>query len=57
MLEIASNLSYDEFDDIKYCKNAKEMWDKLKIIHGGDDNVIRAKSKILRGKFDERRMT
>ena len=32
------------------------MWDALKTIYGGDKNVQRAKSKILRGKFDEMRM-
>ena len=33
------------------------MWDKLKTIYGEDDNVLRAKSKSLRGKFDDMRMT
>jgi hypothetical protein len=32
------------------------MWDKLKTMYGGDDNVLRAKSKSLRGKFDDMRM-
>ena len=46
MLEIASPLSYAEFDDIKGLDSAKKMWDALKIIYGGDKNVQRAKSKI-----------
>lgn len=56
MLDIASALSYVEFDDLKDCNNAKKMWDKLKTIYGGDDNVLRAKEKILKGKFDDMRM-
>ena len=27
------------------------MWDKLKLVHGGDDNVWRDKAKSLRGKY------
>ena len=32
------------------------MWNKLKEIYGGDDNVRRAKEKSLRGQFDQMRM-
>ena len=32
------------------------MWDALKKIYGGDKNVLRAKAKSLRGKFDEMRV-
>lgn len=32
------------------------MWHKLKTIYEGDENVLRTKSKSLRGKFDEIRM-
>ena len=56
MLEIASALSYAEFDDIEGLHNAKKMWDALKTIYGGEKNVQRAKSESLRGKFDEMRM-
>ena len=56
MLEIASALSYAEFDDVKGLDSANKMWDVLKTIYGGDKNVQRAKSKSLRGKFDEMRM-
>ena len=56
MLEIASALSYAEFDDIEGLHNAKKMWDALKTIYGGEKNVQRAKSKSLRGKFDEMKM-
>ena len=56
MLEIASPLSYTEFDDIKGLDSAKKMWDSLKTIYGGEKNVQRANSKSLRGKFDEMRM-
>ena len=39
MLEIASALSYLEFEDIKGCKLAKIMWDSIQNIYGGDKNV------------------
>ena len=52
MIDIASDLSYEEFDEIKDYKNAYEMWNKLKEIYGGDDNVRRAKVESLRGYFD-----
>ena len=52
MIDIASTLSYEEFDEVKDCKISFEMWKKLKEIYGGDENVRRAKEKCLRGKFD-----
>lgn len=57
MLEIESTLSYTNFDDIKECTNTKKIWEKLQTIYGGDTNFLRENSKILRGKFDEIRMT
>ena len=48
MINIASNLNYVEFDEVKGCDTAHEMWTKLKDIYGGDDNVKRAKAEILR---------
>ena len=56
MLETTSTLSYAKFDDIKGCDSAKKMWDTLHTIYGGDKNVLRAKAKSLRGKFDDMRM-
>ena len=56
MLEIASALSYVEFDDIKGYERAKKIWDNLHTIYGGDANFLRVKSKSLRGKFDDMRM-
>ena len=56
MIDIASALSYEEFDDIKDCKTAFDMWIKLREIYGGDDNVKRAKAESLRGQFDQMRM-
>ena len=32
------------------------MWDALHTIYGGDKNVLRAKAKSLKGKFDDMRM-
>ena len=46
MLAIASTLSYAEFDDIKGLDSEKKMWDSLKSIYGGENNVQRAKSKV-----------
>ena len=56
MLEIASTLSDDEFDDIKSLDSAKKKWDALHTIYGGYTNVLRAKAESLRGKFDDMRM-
>ena len=56
MLELASSLSYSEFDDIKGCDTTKKMWDDIEKMYGGDKNVLRAKAKSLRGKFDDMRM-
>ena len=53
MIDIASTLSYVEFDEIKDCKSTYTMWNKLKEIYGGDDNVKRAKAESLRGQFDQ----
>ena len=52
MIDIASTHSYEEFDEIKDCKTTFKMWNRLKDIYGGDDNVRRAKLENLRGKFD-----
>ena len=49
MIDITTTLNYEEFDQIKDCKNAHKIWIKLKEIYGGDDNVRRAKEKSLRG--------
>ena len=45
MIDIASTLSYEEFDEIKDQKSTNAMWKKLKEIYGGDDNVRREKLK------------
>ena len=56
MLEISSAIIYAKLDDPKDCNTAKKIWNRLKTIYGGDDNVLRDKSKIIRGKFYDRRM-
>lgn len=56
ILEIASTLSYSEYEDVKLCNSAKLMWDALATIYGGDTNVKRTKVKSLRGKFDDMKM-
>ena len=56
MIDIASTLSYPEFNEIKDYKTAFDIWNKLKEIYGGDECVRRAKVEKLRGKFDQMRM-
>ena len=56
MIDSASALNYAKFDEIKDCKTNFDMWNKLKEIYGGDDNVRRAKVESLRGQFDQMRM-
>ena len=53
MLEIASTLTYLEYKDTKMCDTVKLMWDTLATIYGSNTNVLRAKAKSLRGKFDD----
>ena len=56
MIDIASALSYAEFDEVKDYKIADEMWNKLKNIYGGYENVRRAKIESLQGQFYQMRM-
>ena len=42
MFEIASALSYVEFDDIKGCDSAKKMWDDLHTIYGVDTKKFKS---------------
>ena len=56
MIDIASALSYAKFDELKDCKTAYEMWNKLKDIYGGDENVRRSKVESLREKIDQMKM-
>lgn len=51
MLQIASEISCAEFDDLKDYNTTKKMWDKLKTIYRGYDNLLKSKVEILRGKF------
>ena len=50
-----STLNDVEFDNLKNCATTKEMWDKISLVHGGYQNVLREKDGSLKGKFDERR--
>ena len=56
MIDITFSLNYEEFDEVNDYKTAFDMWNKLKDIYGGDENVRRAKVEILRGQFDQIRM-
>ena len=48
MIDIASTLSYVEFDEVKDGISAHEMWIKLKETYGGDDYVRRGKEESLK---------
>lgn len=56
MIDLASCLSFVDYDDVKECTTKKKMWDKFTKIHGGDKNVLRAKVESLSGKFDDMTM-
>ena len=56
MIDIDSTLNYVEFDEVKDCPIAHEMQNKLQNIYGGEENVRRAKEKILRGQFYQMKM-
>ena len=56
MIDIVSTLNYVEFDEVKDGGIAFEMWIKLKVIYGGDENARRAKVKSLRVHFDQMKM-
>ena len=49
MIDITSSLNYAKFEKFKDCRNAHEMWIKLKTIYGVDDNVRRENFESLRG--------
>ena len=49
MIDISFALNYAKFDEVKSYTTAHEMWNKLKEIYGGDDNIRRAKEESLRG--------
>lgn len=56
LIEIASVLNIVEFDDVKEFSTIKDMCDKMIIMHGGDQNLFRAKAESIRGKYDFIRM-
>ena len=56
MLEIDSSIRYAKLDDPKDCYAANKIQNRLKIIYGGDGNVLSDKSKIIRGQFYDMRM-
>lgn len=56
MVALASTLSYSEYKDVEDLETSYEMWEKLKVVCGGDMHVLRAKVERLRGKFDEMKM-
>ena len=55
-MEIASSIIYAKLDDPKDCNTSKKIWNRLETIYGVDDNVLRDKLEIIRGKFYNMRM-
>ena len=51
-----STLDSNESIRVKGCKSAKEMWDKLREIHEGSDNVREQKKSILVTKYESFKM-
>ena len=56
MIDLASSLSYVEFDDGKEYTTVNKIWEKLAQIHVGDKNKLMDKAESLRGNFDDMRM-
>lgn len=44
---LASTLSYYEYKDVAELETTYEMWEKLKVIHGGDKHVMRENFESL----------
>jgi len=42
----------DEYFRVSYCKNAKEMWDTLQVIHEGTTGVKRSRINTLTYKYE-----
>nr|KYP46180.1 hypothetical protein KK1_032224 [Cajanus cajan] len=53
---ITSALGIDEYFIISNCKNAKEMWDTLKITHDGTNDVKRSRRNTLIHEYELFRM-
>ena len=53
---LANTLSYSEYKDVEDLEISYEMWEKHKIVYGGDKHVQKAKDESLRGKLDDTRM-
>lgn len=56
MIKITYALNDLQFDDVKNCINAKQMWEKIEHVHYEDPNIFRDQKKNLRGKYDDMRM-
>ncbi|MFX5245122.1 hypothetical protein ABTD35_20140, partial [Acinetobacter baumannii] len=51
-----SGLVDSELIKVIACKTAKEIWDKLKSIHEGDEKIKEAKLQTHRSQFESLRM-
>ena len=52
MYVLLSGLIGSEFVKVMHCTSAKEIWDKLKNVYGGDGKVKGAKLQTYRRKFE-----
>ena len=48
IIDIASTLNYPKFYEVKDYATDHEIWNKMKDIYGGAENVRRAKVETLR---------
>jgi hypothetical protein len=53
---LLNGLSDTIFTKVAHCKSAKEIWDKLQNIYGGDTKVKAAKLQSYRGQFEQLKM-
>ncbi|XP_021828798.1 uncharacterized protein LOC110769176 [Prunus avium] len=54
---LVTALSSTQFSHIQHIPNAKQAWDKLRVVHEGDDQVRTLKLHMVLAQFEELRMS
>ncbi|CAL8988995.1 unnamed protein product [Prunus brigantina] len=54
---LVTALSSTQFAHIQHIPNAKQAWDKLRVVHEGDDQVRTLKLQMVLAQFEELRMS
>ncbi|XP_034197379.1 uncharacterized protein LOC117612848 [Prunus dulcis] len=54
---LVTALSSTQFSHIQHIPNAKQAWDKLRVVHEGDDQVRTLKLQMVLAQFEELRMS